>query len=819
LAAPINTEIVFKFINGNTWSGEEAVPMECGLSNGFGGYNRSFNVQDVAAQYGPVCYGECLDCLPVTDSVQIAFRVDMANEVVSGDGVFITSPDITSPAMMTNIGGSLFEYIGLFEIGTVVEYRFANGATDEAVPAGCSVDVGVNGQMREYTVGNFTQVVGPVCFASCEACPIIEPEMVTLSLAVNMSNETVSGNGVHVAGTFNNWSPSATTMTDDNSDGIYTADVMVPANSTIAFKFINGNAWGSEESVVGNCAIAPDGNRQIVVANVATSYGPLCFGECMDCEDIVEPTMVTVVFQVNMSNEIASPNGIHIAGSFQGWNPNGTVMNEMGGGYYELSYQIESNQTIQFKFINGSTWSEQETVPAECGVDNGFGGFNRELVIGNENIVFGPVCFSGCVDCEDVVEPTTVDVTFKVDMTTQTVSPNGVHIAGNFQGWNPATSEMTDANSDGIYELTASVPVNSNVLFKFINGNAWSGSEVVPSDCGQGDGFGGYNRILAVNASDTTYGPVCFASCAACGSGTPVLITFRVNMANETVSADGVFIAGAFNGWDPTATQMSEFAPDQYQAVVVMMAGETSAYKFINGMEWTGAETVPTECGSDDGGGNFNRSYTAGETNATLPIVCFSGCVDCVVTPEVNITFRVNMAEQVVEPAGVFVAGSFNGFNATSDEMSLEGGSIYTYTITVPTNTLVTYKFLNGPNWEVVPFECGQEDGFGGYNRFIQAGTSDIVLPLVCFNMCVDCPDNVIETASAQWTMYPNPTRGAFQMNALDMDSDVTIWNSQGQFVSRYRVTSPTMTFELSDVAAGVYTVQHAGRTSRLIVE
>ncbi len=819
LAAPINSEILFKFINGNAWSGEEAVPMECGIGNGFGGYNRSFNVQDVAAQYGPVCYGECLDCLPAADSVQIAFRVDMTNEVVSGDGVFFTSPDVTSPVAMTSLGGGLYEYIGLFEIGSVIEYRFANGAADEAIPFECAVDAGVNGQMREYTVGNFTQVVGPVCFGSCAACPVIEPEMVALTLSVDMTNETVSANGVHVAGTFNDWNPSTTPLTDVNADGVYMVEVMVPINSTAAFKFINGNSWGNDETVTGNCAVAPDGNREVEVANAAASYGPVCFGACTICEDVVEPTLVTVVFQVNMSNEVVSPNGVHIAGSFQGWNPNGTVMNELGGGVYELSYQIEGNQTIQFKFINGSTWDQQEVVPAECGADNGFGGFNRELVIGTENVVVGPVCFSGCVDCDDVVEPTTVDVTFKVDMSTQTVSPNGVHIAGNFQGWNPATSEMTDANSDGIYEYTAAVPVNSSVLFKFINDNAWSGSETVPSDCGQGDGFGGYNRILVVNAADTVYGPVCFSSCSACGSGTPVLITFRVNMANESVSPDGVYIAGAFNGWDPSATQMSEYAPDQYEAVVVMLAGETAGYKFINGMDWTGAETVPAECGTDDGGGNINRSYTAGEVNAVVPIVCFGGCVDCVVTPEVNITFQVNMAEEVVEPAGVFVAGSFNGFNSVSDEMALNGGALYSYTITVPTNTLVTYKFLNGAIWETVPFECGQGDGFGGYNRFIQTGTTDIVVPIVCFEACQDCPDNINETMVPQWTMYPNPTRGSFNMNALELNSDVLVWNAQGQLVHRFRVTSPMMAFDLSDAAAGVYTVQHAGRSSRLVIE
>ena len=52
------------------------------------------------------------------------------------------------------------------------------------------------------------------------------------------------------------------------------------------------------------------------------------------------------------------------------------------------------------------------------------------------------------------------NVTFKVNMILQTVSANGVHVAGNFQGWNPATSALTDADGDGIYETTINVTNN-----------------------------------------------------------------------------------------------------------------------------------------------------------------------------------------------------------------------------------------------------------------------------------------------------------------------------------------------------------------------
>ncbi len=46
-----------------------------------------------------------------------------------------------------------------------------------------------------------------------------------------------------------------------------------------------------------------------------------------------------------------------------------------------------------------------------------------------------------------------VNVTFRVDMQYQTVPPEGVHIAGNFQGWNPGSTAMT-LTTGAIYTYT-----------------------------------------------------------------------------------------------------------------------------------------------------------------------------------------------------------------------------------------------------------------------------------------------------------------------------------------------------------------------------
>jgi hypothetical protein len=59
----------------------------------------------------------------------------------------------------------------------------------------------------------------------------------------------------------------------------------------------------------------------------------------------------------------------------------------------------------------------------------------------------------------------TVEVTFQVDMNNETVSSNGVHIAGNFQSvaglgpnWTPGSIPLSDADGDYVYSITVEVP-------------------------------------------------------------------------------------------------------------------------------------------------------------------------------------------------------------------------------------------------------------------------------------------------------------------------------------------------------------------------
>ena len=202
--------------------------------------------------------------------------------------------------------------------------------------------------------------------------------------------------------------------------------------------------------------------------------------------------------------------------------------------------------TLEFKFINGMAWDFVEDVPNACQVEVA-GNDNRFLSVdGMMGSADYHVCYQSCAACDMKT------VRFRVDMTNEEVSPFGVHVAGDFQGWDPAGTELTDPDGDMVYESIQSMPDSvEQIVFKFINGSDWTDpNELVDAACGDETG----NRVLVLDSSagnnvvlsaDEIGSPYCFNSCSSCVL--PLAVTFTVDMTVvASVSENGVHIAGSF---------------------------------------------------------------------------------------------------------------------------------------------------------------------------------------------------------------------------------------------------------------------------------
>lgn len=128
---------------------------------------------------------------------------------------------------------------------------------------------------------NLKFIVGPDGTVTGDNVLTINEKSETYNLTLNlfMGDTPVDPAGMHVAGTFNEWNTSSHQLTDDNADGIYSITIEVqPNNEPQQYKFINGNEWGKEETVFGNCAYRS--NRLVWVTDQDVTVEPVVLGYC-----------------------------------------------------------------------------------------------------------------------------------------------------------------------------------------------------------------------------------------------------------------------------------------------------------------------------------------------------------------------------------------------------------------------------------------------------------------------------------------------------------------------------------------------------------
>jgi hypothetical protein len=127
----------------------------------------------------------------------------------------------------------------------------------------------------------------------------------------------------------------------------------------------------------------------------------------------------TVYFGMDMSNytDPISPFGVRVAGDFvprgasvngtaiQGWSPSDTTgtLTNLGNNKWGIAITFPDSQlgqTLTFKFVNGNNWGMNEgaaTLTA-CGIDDGFGGFNRQYLL--EGTAYITYCWNECTRCD-----------------------------------------------------------------------------------------------------------------------------------------------------------------------------------------------------------------------------------------------------------------------------------------------------------------------------------------------------------------------------------------------------------------------------------
>jgi hypothetical protein len=219
-----------------------------------------------------------------------------------------------------------------------------------------------------------------------------------------------------------------------------------------------------------------------------------------------------------------------------------------------------------------------------------------------------------------------VDVTFQVDMNdvTEFTTPE---VNGIFSAWCGNCAPMSDADGDGVWDLTISLaPGTYEYKYSFDN---WTGQEtLVPgSSCTMTTGI--YtNRVLNVSVADSLP-VVCWGSCEACGiSSGPYNIMFVVDMNASGTTFTTPEVNGTFNNWCGGCAPMSDANADNIWELTIPLNTGIYEYKYAYDT-WAGSEALTA--------GDPCTVTNSGFTNRTLDVtgtlvmdtVCYGTCISC----------------------------------------------------------------------------------------------------------------------------------------------------------------------------------------------
>jgi hypothetical protein len=416
---------------------------------------------------------------------------------------------------------------------------------------------------------------------------------------VDMNGETVSADGVHVAGNFQeasgeagDWDPATSAMSDDDMDGIYELTVSIPAGG-YEYKFINGNSWDGAEGVPEVSQVGfGNGNRyfQLTAASSNTN-GAVQFGGS------APEGMLAVKIQVGLLNG-PDETGAHAAGTLfmPNWTPNATALYNISGNVYAVTYNVaDIDSTYSYKFLTGDDWGSDETgIPDSCNTDG-----NRTLTIAGNDTIVPVVCFNSCGPCQASY------ITFKVDMNLACIdlSTEVVNLMGTVTNWGDG-EPMSDDDQDGIWELE--LPVQSGEwAYKFrVGGGNW-------------EGYPGDRLITVETGVDSVLAPVCWGSADVCSSDAfgPSDITFTVNLIDSTLESDQyAWLMGDFTtpSWQGGAIQMDDNGDGTWSTTVSDFCPQEGRYKFAFG-------NMPDSAGWTEENAEFQQDGGCGEDNGDFP--------------------------------------------------------------------------------------------------------------------------------------------------------------------------------------------------------
>ncbi|MGC9772817.1 Glycogen recognition site of AMP-activated protein kinase [Fervidobacterium changbaicum] len=366
---------------------------------------------------------------------------------------------------------------------------------------------------------------------------------------------------VYLAGSFNNWSPTAWPM--KLIDGVWVYEVELKPG-TYQYKYvIDGKTWKEDPEAPaytddgfggknGMFTLTPDG--KILGQAESTQAQPTgkkyVLNEKRENTIFVDVDGYVIIRYYN--KDAKQP---YIAGSFNNWKADDTPLYFIEDGWWEAVLELKPG-VYEYKFVVDGNWIPDPNAFAYT--DDGFGGLNSVLEVAMESgklVVRAPAGAVKEGKQEQVVKVeekpavvTTVKVTpglsivdGKVVFVVKKENAQEAYLAGTFNGWNPRAQKMQLVDGYWVTSLALQPGVHKYKYVFVIGGNdVWEEDLHAPGY--EPDGFGGKNGVFNLVQKD---GLLKIEGVEAQSGGLPVKGKYEFTYTLQTNATNYLVFSGA----------------------------------------------------------------------------------------------------------------------------------------------------------------------------------------------------------------------------------------------------------------------------------
>ena len=313
----------------------------------------------------------------IASAIQVTFQVNMSSQASLGnfdpvtDTVVVAGNPLnnwsTAASPLTPSPADTNIWVGTFDIsstaGSSVQYKYVMNTSKAGLIWEGNVGSGGGTGNRTFTLQAGSQTLPLVYFNNVTNSTTVSN---AITFQVNMSVQTTLGNfdpasgTVTIAGEFNNWTTTATPLTNSTIDTNiwFTTLVLVGADaSTVSYKYVMNGTWEANN-------VGPGGsqNRSVTLARTNQTLPAVFFNNVTNV-----PVPIPLNFQVDMTVQTALGNFdpaldyVEARGTFNNWLAGFTLTNSpsntnlFSGTWVDTADPLGSSVLYQF-VLNGTTW-------------------------------------------------------------------------------------------------------------------------------------------------------------------------------------------------------------------------------------------------------------------------------------------------------------------------------------------------------------------------------------------------------------------------------------------------------------------------------